>query len=449
MKRYKWLIISLAILLSGMAFIPGMAFPWTEKIDWQSFALAYTNEPVIFYVTTTADEPDAVLGDGDCKTASDECSLRAAISEANLLDNLEADVIVDLPPGIYTLIFSDVNAHISFSRESSWNVVVRGHGAENTIIEGYGDVRLFSVYRSATFTDVTIRNGKETKDLPGGAFIINNDSMLTLKNCIVSDNQSYYGGAIYIGNTSNSFLTLENTTLKDNSAVYGGAIFNQSGTVIIRNSTISTNNAEIGGGVINDFGGQLILENSTLSGNQANNLGGAMYQGQSSHTYIYNTTVTSNIAGGHAGGVGLFNSFPGIILLSNSIIAGNQSPVAPDCYISEPDSSNLIHSSGYNLLGSTADCAISLLGSDIVASNPGLGPLQDNGGPTQTHALLQDSPAINAGNPYGCLDFDNELLTTDQRGFPRPSGVVDTRCDIGAYEWEGPFNPVFLPLIVR
>lgn len=450
MKRYKWLVISLVIFLSGMAFIPVLAFPWQDKVDWDSFALAYQTEPIIFFVDTTEDVNDASIGDGVCKTTLNNCSLRAAIAEANLLDKLEADVIIDLPPGTYTLINTTYDAHIDFSRESSWNVVVRGHGAENTIIEGNGDYRLFNVYRSATFTDVTIRNGHQSRAGYGGAFVIEDYSMLTLKNCIVSGHQAMYGGAIFVGDSTNSFLTLENTTLKDNSAVFGGAIFNQGGTVVIRNSTINNNTAEIGGGMINDFGGQLILENSTLSGNHANNLGGALYQGQLSHTYIYNTTVTANSASGEqGGGIGLFNSDPGTILLRNSLIAGNQNANSPDCYNGTPDSSDLLHSNGNNLLGSLTGCTIFLQSSDIIDANPGIGPLQDNGGPTQTHALLKDSPAINAGNPYGCLDFDNDVFTTDQRGFPRPSGFVDTRCDISAYEWEGPFNPVFLPVIVR
>ena len=91
---------------------------------------------------------------------------------------------------------------------------------------------------------------------------------------------------------------------------------------------------------------------------------------------------------------------------------------------------------------------ISLLGSDLIDSSPGLGLLQSNGGPTQTHALLQGSPAINSGNPYGCLDFNNDPITTDQRGYSRPGYDGDTRCDIGAYEWDGIWH-VFLPVITR
>ena len=87
----------------------------------------------------------------------------------------------------------------------------------------------------------------------------------------------------------------------------------------------------------------------------------------------------------------------------------------------------------------TSDCIVS--GAAVALVDPHLGPLQNNGGPTQTQALLPGSPAINAGNPAGCRDALGALLLADQRGFPRLG-----RCDIGAYEfaWHN-----FLPHVVR
>jgi hypothetical protein len=76
------------------------------------------------------------------------------------------------------------------------------------------------------------------------------------------------------------------------------------------------------------------------------------------------------------------------------------------------------------------DCTVN--GVAPLLASPTLGPLQNNGGPTQTHALLTGSPAINAGNPSGCRDNLGAPIATDQRGFPRPSN--GTLCDIGAYE---------------
>jgi len=71
---------------------------------------------------------------------------------------------------------------------------------------------------------------------------------------------------------------------------------------------------------------------------------------------------------------------------------------------------------------------------DLNNTDPLLGSLQNNGGPTQTMALLSGSPAIDAGNPAGCTDGLGHLLKTDQRGMPRPDPEDKGGCDMGAYE---------------
>jgi hypothetical protein len=89
-------------------------------------------------------------------------------------------------------------------------------------------------------------------------------------------------------------------------------------------------------------------------------------------------------------------------------------------------------SKGYNL-SSDGSCNFNGRG-DMNNINPMLGPLQNNGGPTQTQALLPGSPAIDAGNPSGCTDGLGHLLKTDQRGMPRPDTEDKSGCDMGAYE---------------
>jgi hypothetical protein len=93
---------------------------------------------------------------------------------------------------------------------------------------------------------------------------------------------------------------------------------------------------------------------------------------------------------------------------------------------------------GYNLFQETTDCTITgNLAGNILNVAPGLGRLQNNGGPTKTRALLAGSPAIDAGNPSGCAGLNGQFLTTDQRGFARPrdgNGDGTPRCDIGAFE---------------
>ena len=89
-------------------------------------------------------------------------------------------------------------------------------------------------------------------------------------------------------------------------------------------------------------------------------------------------------------------------------------------------------SNGYNL-SSDSTCSFSGPG-DMNNTDPMLGALGNNGGPTQTIPLLAGSPAIDAGNPSGCIDSNGHLLTTDQRGYPRPDKEDKTGCDMGAYE---------------
>src|SRR5215469_1064747 len=94
--------------------------------------------------------------------------------------------------------------------------------------------------------------------------------------------------------------------------------------------------------------------------------------------------------------------------------------------------SGTLTSEGYNL-SSDSTCNFNNPG-DLNNHDPMLGPLQNNGGPTQTMALHPGSPAIDGGNPSGCTDGQGHLLKTDQRGMPRPDKEDSVGCDIGAYE---------------
>ncbi|HXQ23057.1 MAG TPA: choice-of-anchor Q domain-containing protein, partial [Candidatus Acidoferrales bacterium] len=127
-------------------------------------------------------------------------------------------------------------------------------------------------------------------------------------------------------------------------------------------------------------------------------------------------------------GGGIINFSSGTVTVNNSIVAANTAANGPDCC-------GMLTSQGYNLIEAGGDCALAGdLTGNVTGQDPGLGPLRDNGGPTQTQALLPGSPAIDAGNPAGCTDADGSVLTTDQRRAPR-SRAGDSRCDIGAYEF--------------
>ncbi|MBC8076381.1 MAG: CSLREA domain-containing protein, partial [Chloroflexales bacterium] len=190
----------------------------------------------------------------------------------------------------------------------------------------------------------------------------------------------------------------------------GGGIYNQANLTLDR-ATLSANSATAdGGGAWN--GGALRAVNLTASGNSATNGGGIANEGALS---LNNATLAANSASGG----GVFNGAIGTASIANTLLGGNSDPAqrAPDC-------AGQFVSQGVNLVQRTAGCAIATSASDIVGTDPLLGPLADNGGATATHALLVASPAVDAGDRLTCA-------IEDQRGVGRPVGA---RCDIGAFE---------------
>lgn len=187
--------------------------------------------------------------------------------------------------------------------------------------------------------------------------------------------------------------------------------------------------------------------NSTISENRcdgSSGLGGngggffvATGNGQSRVYFnVSSATMTGNLALGDAtsgGAVYLDRSgaFTQVISnVQNTIITDNDAGIGPDCYT---ESTNLV-SKGYNLVSSDANCSISGDQTGNILNVKGkLELLLNNGGPTLTHGLLPDSPAIDAGDPEGCFDHNLDLLEVDQRGYPRVEGLS---CDMGAVEQE-------------
>jgi hypothetical protein len=148
---------------------------------------------------------------------------------------------------------------------------------------------------------------------------------------------------------------------------------------------------------------------------------------------LNNVTITGNLADidrdGSGDGGGLFSQSMNVTL-QNTIIAGNNDRSSTGS--SSMDCAATLNSQGYNLIGNTTGCSLSF--ADPTTSfglNPLLGPLQNNGGATDTHALLPGSPAIDAANPAAPGSSVNACETVDQRGLLRPQGAA---CDIGAFE---------------
>ncbi len=193
----------------------------------------------------------------------------------------------------------------------------------------------------------------------------------------------------------------------------GGGIRSGPAKLIIEDSLIYSNTSSSGAGIF-IAGGSVVLRNTTISGNIASRLGGGINNMGGSLT-ANNVTITNNIDSD--GGGGIHNEAGGRVTLENSILAGNSSGWANDC-------GGTVGTLGYNLIGDDTNCTFTPTIGDWVNIDPKLGPLADNGGSTQTHMLLDNSPIINSGNDLSCE-------TTDQRSVSRPQG---SHCDMGAFE---------------
>ena len=380
---------------------------------------AHSPAPDEFVINYLLDDlPDAVQGDGACWTATQVCTLRAAVEEANAL------------PGAQRATFSfsgSTSARSQLIITDPAGLTRDGAGQEITIGRSTTQSVFFVNAGSLELRHLTMVGGQ------GTSLINNNRATLTVVNSTLRDsNSTGFGGAIRTLGTA----TIINSTLSGNLAVDdGGAIYNQ-GTLTVINSTLSANSTSGEGGAIHNNGGTLTVVNSTLSGNLGGD-GGAIFNSQSGKTgrmTVLSSTITGNTAGVAGGGV--YNSSDSPATITNTILAGNTSSGSgPDC-----TTFSSITSGGHNLVGDMIGCNITAVAGDLLGPgpsiNPLLGPLADNGGPTFTHALQTGSPAIDAGSPAGCFDM-SERLVLDQRGQARHiAGTIGgaERCDIGAFE---------------
>jgi hypothetical protein len=365
----------------------------------QAFAVDFT-------VNLTTDQHDANLADSICDadlaTPGEQCTLRAAVEQANKLIS-DDRVLFNLPPdSVITL--TEANGGqilISNSDARQFNQLqIIGTGANNLTIDGGdGAFRIFSVN--------------------------NYDSNLTkISDLALTGGNGSLGGAI---SSLAGQLLLDRVYIYDNTAEQGGGVFSGGG-LTISNSTISGNTATgAGGGIVSGNNGCTIV-NSTISGNSAvGNAGGILVNGSAS---LINVTITSNTA---TNGGGIAYQSNKELRLRNTIVARNTTTngIGPEIY-NDGTSSLGIVSEGFNLIGDQSGDStftgkpVSYSPTDILDTDPLLDLLGNNGGPTLTHALLFGSPAINAGNNDGAP-------VADQRGYPRiASGTID----IGAYEYQ-------------
>jgi CSLREA domain-containing protein len=361
MKNMKTLLLTavLTVTALGLAVAPAFAVP---------------------VINTTVDQSL-----GDCSVT---CSLRDAVALSASGDTLH------VPAGTYVLTLGQIITGNSLT--------IIGDGARSTVIDGNGADRIFEfgpdVFKPITIeiADLSLINGLATTPdsfgtlfggaIAGGSNVFGVTASLTLRRCRIAGNQAEAGGGI----VWQGGLTIDQCTFSDNLAtsafefffpIGGAAILVGIGDTTITNSTLTGNTSLVGwGGSVVSFLRQLHLANVTITGNQAPSGGGLFLLAAG---YVANTIIADNPGG--------------------------------DCLSTGP-----FDSSDHNL-DSDNSCFLTGPG-DLSGVAPLLGPLADNGGPTDTHALLAGSPAIDAGGT---------CPATDQRGVTRPQGPA---CDIGAFE---------------
>lgn len=345
----------------------------------------------VFTVNSTADLVDANPGNEVCAAAGGACTLRAAIMEANAAAG--ADTIV-LPAGTYTLSLAgaDENACATGDLDilAAQPLTIEGAGAATTIVDAAGIDRVFHNLGGLTISGVTIRNGSAGASYDGGGILT--AAPLTMRNAVVSGNQAGFGGGI--SNVSASATLVESSTIRDNVADSGGGFFTTGGFTLV---------------------------NATVSGNVASGSFGGGISGYGTST-LRNVTLASNTA---PYGGGIQHGEPALLTLTNTIIANNASF---NCYFN----TNAAAASDYNI--DSGNTCYLYSGANLSLTDPLLGPLQNNGGPTPTHAIGFSSPAVDAGTDSGSPAFD-------QRGMARPQdGNADgtATTDIGAFEYRYP-----------
>lgn len=372
------------------------------------------------------------------------------------------------------------------------NLTIQGPGANNLTIrntQGASNTsRVFVINANlnVTINGVTISGGNLSGANDGGGIYNFGGGTLTIANSIVTDNSapSGSGGGVLSGGGT---LNLNSVVVSGNSASFAGGLYSVGGAVnitsstfdsntavnngggaiisggtnnTIRTSTFSRNTAQSCGGLQFDTAGStLVLFNSTISGNSATSSsggGGGLCVYGGSTTTITNATITDNHsdASGLGGGIYLDDAATSLTL-KNTIVARNTAGITAQRRPDINRSAGTLTSGGYNLIGVNFNAFIAFpagnpnANNDIVGDinspkNPLLAPLANNGGPTQTHALLSGSPAYDKGSAATTpLAELMPPITTDQRGSTRPvdnTGIANATggdgSDIGAVEMQ-------------
>lgn len=341
------------------------------------------------------------------------------------------------------------------------NLTISGPGAGTLTVSGNNNSLVFGEsFLTVSISGLTISGGNNSVGLGGGISALGGTFMLS--DSVVTGNHASFGGGLYTDATT----MVTNSVISGNTATnWGAGIYNEGGTLTLTDSTVIGNTAGTDGGGIYSVGG-LMVNSSMVSGNSATN-GGGIYNNAEALGTVINSTVNGNTAQ-FGGGIDSHSAFN----ITNSTIAGNTATGGAGAAIEVGGGTTALNnvtiatngsggeaqlnivagngsaatvestiianalgggnncdgvaptSNGFNL-DSANSCAFGMP-TDLVNTNPLLGPFQNNGGPTFTLALLAGSPAINKGaNPLA--------LAFDQRG-PGFARVVGAAADIGAFE---------------
>ena len=415
-----------------------------------------------------------IVGD-DSSSPTDIQSLPFAIPQANLVTG-SGGSLIEFSPTYFNVPRTITLARTLVLSETGGPEVISGPGAGLLTVSGGGTRQVFVVDSgvAAAISDLTISDGEVASSLFGaamGAGLLNEGGTVTLSGAAVTNNRaagatavaSFFGGAGRGGGLAqlSGKLTLSADTVSDNTAAgggggagysggpgSGGGLYVAGGTVNVVNSTFSRNAANGGSG----GAGQVFAGEGLGGGNGSAGAGGGLLVAGGTVTLV-NSTLVDNIVQGGAGGAGGNGSrihgrdgnagaatggglavTGGALTLDNTIVALNFT--AGD---SASDISGTVAGS-FNLIGNGGSGGLigGARGNQVGVPDPGIYPLAQNGGLTETMALYPSSPAIDAGSVALAVDpTTGQPLTTDQRGpgFVRTNGGT---VDIGAYEHQPP-----------
>jgi CSLREA domain-containing protein len=419
---------------------------------------------ILFTLTVRPAAAASIVVDSsdDTTTAGDgDCTLREAINNANS-DSDTTGGDCDPGSGADAITFAaDYTITLDGNQLPAVTtaMTITGNGAGATIIQAAAaantaDWRVFEVGSGGALQlwDLTVRHGRCVGSCPtagdsgGGIMVLGNAALSLYDSHLTANAALTFGGALY---AVDSQVRVERTSFTGNSTGAGGAggaIGTIGGRLDVFDSTFTTNIAQVGGALYNIQGGFANVSGSTFDRNQAaTNFGGGVFNNGTIN--VTNSTFSGNSAG--AAGGGLAND--GTATVTNSTFAGNTSGfLGSALHTIGQETTNAVNS--IFVRGNNVNCTTVAAAADSIADDGTcgtatvdgtvgtfLGPLADNGGPTQTHALLPGSAAIDVNANTSCTAAP--VSGVDQRGEPRNVDVPGTGndggsnlCDAGAYE---------------